>query len=179
MQTRSWIAAVALVGGTAVAINQGVATSQGETAREAPVASAPANKPASPAKPEAPEAKNGFSMAHVKLLIGVAGLEDKGCDIEVKSAHAGCRFRPVPLIHIDSKKGTVTADLRDVEIRGTDRLLSLAITVREGTQPPKTIYRAYRLSNKPSAGNTPPTFACYVSSPSKVARLEDSSTRKQ
>jgi hypothetical protein len=59
----------------------------------------------------------------------------------------------------------------------------VAITVRESGQAPKTVYRGFRLPARPEAGlpaavSQVPTFTCYLSSPSKVANVEQSRARK-
>jgi hypothetical protein len=57
------------------------------------------------------------------------------------------------------------------------------ITVHESGQSPKTVYRGFRLPSRPEAPETVttsqvPTFTCYLSSPSKVANVEQARARK-
>jgi hypothetical protein len=85
-----------------------------------------------------------------------------------------------------SSEGHAFLELRDVELRGVDRTCAVAITVREPGQEPKTVYRGFRIASRPewhgtaspaNAGSIP-VFTCYLSSPSKVAKVEGSRTRK-
>jgi hypothetical protein len=135
----------------------------------------------------------------VRLSIVIAGLGREGCDIEVKPGNASCRFRALKVSedgttvtksqdgtqHV-SPEGHANLELRDVELRGADRTCTVAITVREPGQDPKTVYRGYRLAARPekgkgaAAGVTTPTFACYLNSPSKsrLVRAEEARMRK-
>ena len=74
-------------------------------------------------------------------------------------------------------------ELQNVELRGADRTCTVAITVRESGQAAKTVYRGFRLPSRVGTGptlpaNQVPTFTCYLSSPSKVANVEQSRSRK-
>ena len=82
-----------------------------------------------------------------------------------------------------SSVGDAVLELQNVELRGADRTCTVAITVRESGQAPKTVYRGFRLPPRTEAGvqasaDQVPTFTCYLSSPSKVANVEQSRARK-
>ena len=83
------------------------------------------------------------------------------------------------------RKAIAVLELKDVELRGADRVCTVAIKVVEPGQAPKTVYRGFRLASpsEPVArrdwrASAVPTFTCYLSSPSKVATVEQSHTRK-
>jgi hypothetical protein len=80
-------------------------------------------------------------------------------------------------------EGKAKLELKDVELRGADRTCTVAITVYESGQGPKTVYRGFRVPHRsgdpaPRASAPMPAFTCYLSSPSKLARGDDSRTRK-
>jgi hypothetical protein len=191
MRARSWMAALALVGGASIVMERGLSAKaprptqeQGQTPDQ--------TKPARPAaRITAPKpADSRIPLVHLNLAI--AGLGRDGCELEVKPANAGCKFRPVYLnkgpdgvFHVVSAPQHVPADgrteldLRDVELRGADHTCTVAITVREPGQPPRTVYRGFRLTGR--AGNPPsasavPSFTCYLSS--RVVTVEGTRTRK-
>ncbi len=118
----------------------------------------------------------------------IAGLGRAGCDVEIKPGNRSCRFRAVgengpAARHHVAPEGKAKLELRDVELRGADRTCTVAITVYESGQGPKTVYRGFRLPQRAgdgavSASAPVPVFTCYLSSPSKLARGNDSRTRK-
>jgi hypothetical protein len=75
-------------------------------------------------------------------------------------------------------------ELRDVELRGADRTVTVAITVNEQRQASRTVYRGFRLPSARSGASGPPSakgvpaFTCYLSAPSRIARVEESRSRK-
>jgi hypothetical protein len=116
----------------------------------------------------------------VRLNLVIAGLSREGCDVEVKPGNAGCNFGTLPPLHV-APDGRAKVELRDVELRGADRMCTVAITVREPGQAAKTIYRGFRLPLRPSqpkGAAAVPVFTCYLSSPSRLAGLDDSRSRK-
>ena len=147
MQGRSWMAALALVAGI-------IGASGARSKAEAP-----------------PAAHN------VSLRLNIAGLGKGGCDVDVKPAHAGCKFRP-RVQHVGSD-GKVKIDLDDVRSTGADRDCSFAITIREPGHPDKTVRRGFQLA-APVAGRPAAvqSFDCYLSSPSHLARNSDPHTRR-
>ena len=83
-------------------------------------------------------------------------------------------------LHVSSE-GRTELELKDVEIRSADHTCTVAITVREPGQASKTIYRGFRMANRPastakSATASIPTFTCYLSS--RLAGVDDARTRK-
>jgi hypothetical protein len=194
MRARSWMAALALIAGTSIAVGRAMPASsptedQGQeqpqqddqpAARSQTTDAKPADKP----------------IKAVVLILEIAGLSPEGCDVEVKPGNASCRFQAINMTknggklerakegaqHVSSV-GHAVLELQNVELRGADRTCTVAITVRESGQAPKTVYRGFRLPARPEAGlpasvNQVPTFTCYLSSPSKVANVEQSRTRK-
>ncbi len=147
MQGRSWMAALTLVAGIIGAS-------------------------AAPSKAEAPpEARK------VSLRLNIAGLGRGGCDVDVKPAHPGCKFRP-RVQHVGSD-GKVRIELDDVQSTGADRDCSFAITIREPGHADKTVRRGFQLT-APVAGRPAVVqpFDCYLSSPSLLARNNDSRLRR-
>jgi hypothetical protein len=149
MQGRSWMAALTLVAGI-------IGASGARSKAEAPPA---------PHK--------------VSLRLNIAGLRDggPGCDVEIKPAHAGCKFRP-RVQHVDSN-GRIQINLDDVRSTGADRDCSFAITIREPGHPDKTVRRGFQLA-APVAGRPAVVqpFDCYLSSPSLLAKNSDTRTRR-
>lgn len=150
MQGRSWMAALTLT--LTLALSGGLAP-------------AVAGDPPAPS----PERPGAGTKAHtVKLELAIAGLpvNGSGCDVEIKPAHAGCKFQPITR-HIDSR-GFATLLVKDVVSRSADRDCAFAITIREPGQPERTVRRGLRLQD--SEKSTPQTLTCYLSSPSRIAR---------
>ncbi len=147
MQGRSWMAALTLVAGIIGA-------------------------PEVPSKAEAPPAGH-----KVSLRLNIAGLGRGGCDVDVKPAHAGCKFRP-RVQHVGSD-GKIQIELDDVRSTGADRDCSFAITIREPGHADKTVRRGFQLA-APVAGRpaVAQAFDCYLSSPALLARNIDSRTRR-
>jgi hypothetical protein len=131
---------------------------------------------------------SGTTIPSIELNLVIAGLGAEGCDVEVKPGNASCKFRPVYGKRGESRQhvandGRAKLELRDVELRGADRTCTVAITVREPKQSARTFYRGFRLAPRPETAATPKpasgqAFTCYLSSPSKLARSDESRTRK-
>jgi hypothetical protein len=195
MRARSWMAACALIAATSIAMGRAMPVQsptpnegQGQTQQPEPL------KPRTPAAESKPPATPPQT---VLLNIEIAGLGADGCDVEVKPGNASCRFRasraaadanrPTArskegLLHVSSE-GHAILELKDVELRGADRVCTVAIKVFEPGQPPKTVYRGFRMAPKPVTGpsvaaSAVPSFTCYLSCPSKVAAIEQAHTRK-
>jgi hypothetical protein len=134
----------------------------------------------------------------IHLNLAIAGLGREGCEVEVKPGNASCRFRVLNVAengvvfkkgaqgpqHVSSN-GYAYMELRDIQLRGADSTCSVAITVREPGQSPRTVFRGFRLAPKatPAEGAASsaaklPSFTCYLNAPSKIARLDESTTRK-
>jgi hypothetical protein len=186
MRARSWMAALALIVGTLIAVGRAVpalvsspAQDQGQ-AQDATQAE-PRSQTTSPKPPDS-------RIPAVQLDLVIAGLSREGCDVEVKPGNASCKFRALNergaegRQHVSSA-GRAKLQLRDVELRGADRTCTVAITVREPGQTVKTIYRGFRLASRSDAAGSStttavPIFTCYLSSPSKLAKVDDSRSRK-
>jgi hypothetical protein len=140
-------------------------------------------------RPDNPDPKpSGTTIPWIELNLVIAGLGPEGCDVELKPGNASCKFRPVYGKRGESRQhvaneGRAKLELRDVELRGADRTCTVAITVREPKQSPRTFYRGFRLAPKPETSPTAKSasgqaFTCYLSSPSKLARSDEARTRK-
>lgn len=161
MQGRSWMAALTLAVGLSAAVAMAGEEDKSRTPT-APTPKAPAAKPSSPA-----------AKGHrVKLDLKIAGLTSKGCDVEIKPAHAGCKFQP-RVEHVDSK-GMLMVELDDVESLNADRDCTFAITIREAGQSEKTWRRGLRLN---ATTNVAQTLPCFLSSPSKLARTMEADAK--
>jgi hypothetical protein len=184
MRARSWMAALALIGATSILIGRGLSaqspgpgqesspSKEAKKPQEKPAAGPPNDTPKSGSQPE----KRKGSESHfptIQLNLVVAGLGTEGCDVDVKPANAGCKFRPSSGEHVSSD-GRATIKLRDVELRGADKTCTMAITVREPGQPPHTIYRGFRPGS--SKSGAVPSFTCFVSS--RLAGADAKTTRK-
>jgi hypothetical protein len=194
MRARSWMAALALIAGTSIAVGRAMPASSPteDQGQEQPQQD---DQPA--ARSQTTDAKPADkNIKAVVLILEIAGLSQDGCDVEVKPGNASCRFQAINMTknggkldrakegaqHVSSL-GKAVLELQNVELRGADRTCTVAITVRESGQAPKTVYRGFRLPARPEAGlpasvNQVPTFTCYLSSPSKVANVEQSRARK-
>ena len=194
MRARSWMAALALIVGTSIAVGRAMPASspvddngQGQhPLNDPPAARSRTTDPKPAEKP----------IKAVVLNLEIAGLSREGCDVEVAPGNASCRFQTINMTRTGGKLvrakdgaqhvssvGHAVLELQNVELRGADRTCTVAITVRESGQAPKTVYRGFRLPPRPESGaqasaNPVPTFTCYLSSPSKVANVEQSRIRK-
>jgi hypothetical protein len=149
MQGRSWMAALTIVAGTLLLASP----------------SARADDPPAPPR-------------KVKLDLAIDGLGAGGCDLEIKPGHAGCQFKTENPHHI-TEGGKATIELTDVQTTSANRDCVFAITIREPGQEVRTVHRGLRLS-RATPGRPAPvqTLTCYLSSPSKLARVNESRTRK-
>lgn len=190
MRARSWMAILALVLGSSVLVAQGVTARGARPAQGDEKAQNQSQKPAAPttSAPASAAKTKGAVIPAVDLNLVIAGLGRAGCDVEIKPGNASCRFRavggkgPAALHHV-APEGRAKVELRDVELRGADRICNVAITVHESGQGPKTVYRGFRIPpHSANAGTTAPesvpAFTCYLSSPSKLARGDESRTRR-
>jgi hypothetical protein len=188
MRARSWMAALALVVGTWIAVGRAMPAL--ETVQTAERAQAKESEKKEVRGESENRKPSRTSIASVQLNLVIAGVGTEGCDVEVKPGNASCKFRPIygtgkrgeTRQHI-GEDGRGGLELRDVEMRGADRTIAVAITVREPNQSSKTFYRGFRLPSKPEASAgakapSAPSFVCYLSSPSKLAKADLSRTRK-
>jgi len=182
------MAALALIVGTLIAVGRAVPAlvSSSPTQDQGPSQETQKAEPRSQTTNPTPPASR---IPAVQLDLVIAGLGHDGCDVEVKPGNASCKFRALnergaeDHQHVSSD-GRARLQLRDVELRGADRTCTVAITVREPGQAVKTIYRGFRLAPRPSAVKSVttttaiPVVTCYLSSPSKLARVDESRSRK-
>jgi hypothetical protein len=198
MRARSWMAALALIAGTSIAVGHAMpalSPTDDQVKDQPPATGGETTRQETVADSTPPES----IIEAVRLNLKIAGLGREGCDVEVKPANASCKFRVVQMskdhasadknkrtaLHVSSE-GDAVLELREVELRGADRTCAVAITVRESGQEPKTVYRGFRIASRAeprgatATANTSsvPTFTCYLSSPSKVAKADGSRTRK-
>jgi hypothetical protein len=186
MRARSWMAALALVAGTSIAVGRAMPALVSSPAPDQ--GQAEVTQKAEP-RPRTPDPKASDScIPVVRLDLVIAGLGREGCDVEVKPGNASCKFCALNdrgaqgRQHVPSE-GRATLQLRDVELRGADRTCTIAITVHEPGQAVKTVYRGFRLAHRSNAPGSPttasiPILTCYLSSPSKLATVEESRSRK-
>ena len=194
MRVRSWMAALALIAGTSIAVGRAM-PAPNPTDDEGQRPSQHADQPSARSHTSDPKPADKPIKA-VVLNLKIAGLSREGCDVEVKPGNASCRFQAINMSwtggklarakdgaqHVSSA-GDAVLELQNVELRGADRTCTLAITVRESGQSPKTVYRGFRVPPRPEAGvqasaNQVPAFTCYLSSQSKVANADQSRSRK-
>jgi hypothetical protein len=181
------MAALALLGGTTIVVGRGLLAEVPSPSQAQQPAQDRADDRNSPAAArsvaEAPKSPD-TTFATVRLNLVIAGLGREGCDVEVKPANPGCKFRTSAPRHVSSD-GRAILELRDVELRGADHTCTLAITVRERGQTPKTIYRGYRLASRPTtppassaspASSPIPTVTCYLST--RLAEVDGKRSRK-
>jgi hypothetical protein len=199
MRARSWMAALALIAGTGMFAGRALPSlGRSTTPIQEPVQT-PAPKQAEPKAARKDESRPADSQpSALQLKLAIAGLGREGCDVEVKPGNASCRFRVLNVTeqgevfkkgaegpqHVSSN-GYAHMELRDIQLRGADKICTVAITVREPGQTTRTVYRGFPLKPKaePGKGAMAPTgklpvFTCYLNSPSKIARLEEPTTRK-
>jgi hypothetical protein len=196
MRARSRMAALALIAGTGIAFARAMpAPAQTGTASQERT-EAPATKPAQKAEGRDGSRQAGSPTSAIQLKLAIAGLGREGCNVEVKPGNASCRFRALNVTengevfkkgaegpqHISST-GYGFMELRDIELRGADKICTVAITVREPGQGARTVFRGFRLAAKgeggaPAAAGKLPVFTCYLNSPSKIARLDEPGARK-
>jgi hypothetical protein len=182
MRVRSWMAALALIGVTSILIGRGLSAQGSGNPQQTESSKGKEAKKPDDAPPQAKPRKDGETtdqdrkapgLPVIQLNLAIAGLGGEGCDVEIKPANASCKFRPTPRKHVESD-GRAMIELRDVELRGADKMCSVAITVREPGQEPQTIYRGFR-TTPPKPGATP-SVTCFISS--KMAEVDSKTTRK-
>jgi hypothetical protein len=163
MQGRSWMAALVLIGALIAAL---FLSSNADADAPKEVAPAPASPPAR--KAEGPKHA-------VTLMLAIADLSAKGCDVEIKPAHPGCAFR-TRAEHVTSD-GQLKVVMDDIQVKNVNRDCTFAITIREAGQAERTWRRGLRISTNNSAENSQ-TLPCYFSSPSKLAKTESEAAGK-
>ena len=109
----------------------------------------------------------------VNLEVRVSGLGKEGCEIEIKPAHPGCKFKAVtkkvvvPRAADVLKLGTIAIV---AESTSADHDCVFAITIKEPGRPPKTSRRGVRLSPRAEGAEMPvQNLPCYLTAASKPA----------
>jgi hypothetical protein len=186
MRVRSWMAALALVVGTSIAVGRAMPALV--TSQAPDKGKADGDEKAKPGSASPGAKPSGTRIPSVQLSLVVAGLGSKGCDVQVKPGNASCKFSTIYEKRAENRQfiasdGKASLELRDVELRGADRTITVAITVREPGQSTKTFYRGFRLPAKPDAkgqatATSAPMFTCYLSSPSKLTKAEEARARR-
>ncbi len=93
MRVRSWMAALALVVGTSIAVGRAMpALVTNQVAEKAKTDGAEKSKPQSESPAPKPAATR---LQSVQLSLVVAGLGAKGCEVQVKPGNASCKFSTV------------------------------------------------------------------------------------
>jgi hypothetical protein len=157
MQSRSWMAALALVAAMA-----GAHASRSLAGEPAP------------------------TKQKVVLSLKLDGLSSDGGEIEIKPGNPGCKFETIKFQtkghpRTDSQ-GRINLDPIDVETMSADRNCSFSITLKEPGQPDKTVRRALRIT--PTLGGktpAPQTLSCFITSNSLnpvASKPKDSTTKK-
>jgi hypothetical protein len=153
MQGRSWMAALALAAGVALAL-VGRPTPSRAGEKEAVV-----NK--------------------VTLQLRISGLSAEGCEVEIKPGHAACQFATQTKKVKPGGQSQAELILTALSVQSTspDRDCQFSITIREPGQPPRTVRRGIRLVPPTKPESVPEqTFQCYLRSPSLAAK--DSAERR-
>ena len=150
MRARSWMAALALVVGTSIAVGRAMpALVTNQTPEKAQANET--EKVKSPTRGARVASLPERRSRRLQLNLVIAGLGTEGCDVEIKPGNASCKFRPIYGKRGESRQhvasdGRAKLELRDVELRGADRTFTVAITVREPRQTARTFYRGFRLA---------------------------------
>jgi hypothetical protein len=133
-----------------------------------------------PATPPAPASHEpATATAKVVLEVRISGLGPGGCDVEVAPGSADCQFRAVSqhVTPADYQYGRRIL-LDDVRATSTDRYCIFAITIREPGQPVKTVRRGLRLVGTSGRSENAQVVNCYLSSPSKLAKVPEMRERR-
>ena len=163
MQGRSWKAALTLVAGFGLSFFE-IATSE-TLADETAVA---------PRSSQANSKTAGSPLHRVKVELRIAGLGAKGCDVELKPAHRGCSFETVKK-HVD-RKGELVVVVNEIKVRNADRDCTFTITIKEPGHADRSERRGLRLSKM---GGETQSLSCFLSSPSKIARANETADTKR
>ena len=132
-QGRSWMAALTVAAGISASLGPVAPSTLADDPK--PKSTAPDAKAQAKANPRAkPKAAEPPASTYVVTLdLRIAGLGKKGCDIEIKPANNGCKFKPIEQ-HLDAN-GVASIKFKDVETDSADRDCTFAIVVHEPGQP--------------------------------------------
>ena len=189
MRARSWMAALALIAGTSIAVGRAM----------------PALSPSG--RPEKDQHRGGYRSPIVRapipsrgirlsrsfeLDLEIAGLGREGCDVEVKPGNASCKFRAVQLTKdraaAGKDQGRSMSRRMDMPFWSC-ATSSCAVPTEPARSPspcasrdrrprPSIAVSASRPGRNAGPGSLPmpssiPTFTCYLSSPSKLAKADE------
>ena len=93
MRARSWMAALALIAGTSIAVRGAVPAAN--RAEEPGQASPQQTNPSGTASQTSETKRTEELIKTVLLNLEIAGLGREGCDVEVTPGNPSCRFRTV------------------------------------------------------------------------------------
>ncbi len=178
MRARSWMAALALIAAASIAAGRAM---QADTATEAQAQEQAPGRDTQAASSKTTDNNRTATKSTtpvipiVHLNLRIAGLGREGCEVEVKPGNASCKFGIRNVTengevfekgaegpqHVPST-GYAYVDLRDLELRGADRVLTVAVTVREPGQceRPFSGAFAYRSKTMPAPRKIHPPFRC-------------------
>jgi hypothetical protein len=177
MQGRSWMAALALAAGVALAAYAVVRGGSGSGGVDHDGPAAGVTQAAKAGDPQTRAGDEPGVVNQVYLEIVYNGFERPGCeiDVEVKPGHAGCDFKPLKLKGRVSQDGRLTLVEKQITVKSTrvDRDCSFDITVKEEGQLAKTSNRAIRLDKAKTALEVPAkSLRFYLQAPALAAREE-------
>lgn len=151
MRSRSWMAALSLVTGLALAGTPSRAEEQ------APVRST------------------------INLQLQINGLSADGTVVEIKPGHPGCQFDEIKKTIRHAGTIVRLAEIAiDAESTGADGQCSFLITIKEPGQPPKEFRRGVRLAAKHDEHKSveSQTLKIYLTAPSVAARDSGKSPKR-
>ena len=163
MQGRSWKAALTLVAGLGLGFS--VITNTVTLADDTTTAPQPTKATAKP---------KGSPIHSVRVELRIAGLGAKGCEVELKPAHRGCSFETVKK-HVD-RRGELVVVINEIKVLNADRDCTFAINIKEPGHADRSERRGLRLSK---TGGDTPTLSCFLNSPSKIARANETADTKR
>lgn len=159
MRIRSWMTAGTLLAGLAFAF---AATSFARAAEA--------------------DGENATVENTVKLEIQISGLGPNGGKVEIKPAHPGCKFKPLPPVTLKKGAAPDVVKLEPIAVvastTSADRDCSFEITLTEPGRTPVTFRRGLQLSPASSGSAKPSrTLKCYLPA-TAVASKDDPKTSK-
>ena len=189
MRARSWMAALALVVGTSIAVGRAMpALVTNQVRRRRQSARTPRSSQTAARDATIPKA-SGTRVPSVQLNLVIAGLGPKGCDVQVKPGNASCKFSPVYEKRGENRQfvAALTAEpasscATSSFAAPTERSQSPSRSANQAKLQERSIAvsgsRASPRRKVPTHPATAPAFTCYLSSPSKLAKADESRTRR-
>lgn len=196
MRVRSWMAALALIAGTSIAVGRAM-PAQSSTRESGSAQNAQVDSSSASSQPQTAKSKPADrAIKSIFLNLEIAGLGRGGCDVEITPGNPACKFGVINLKreqgklvpgkpgaqHVSSE-GHAVVELQNVELRNADHTCMVKITVRESGQTPKVVYRGFRIpaqnpSASPEGSGHSLSFTCLMSASSKVANIDQARARK-